>query len=234
MKHFWFGDSWTAGDELTDTTLSFPSLISNHFNSNCINLAVCGGSNDRMYFEFLNVLDKINPVTDTVFFALTEKSRICFFDETGKLKNLLVNGGYTNHNIHPYYEKWYKFFDSDVQQNSNVYKILSLLHLICKTKKIKHFFFNAFSTLDSINLDLINDDYFLVPKNECVAQFLLKYKGDNNYAEMLYHNEKFTIEQWQEQKLLVDKYFSPNWAHPNIDGHKTIAEELIKRINFKN
>ena len=47
---------------------------------------------------------------------------------------------------------------------------------------------------------------------------------------MLFHNEKFTIEQWQEQKLLFDKYFSPNWCHPNIEGHKKIAQELIKRI----
>jgi hypothetical protein len=26
--------------------------------------------------------------------------------------------------------------------------------------------------------------------------------------------------------------FSPNWCHPNIEGHKKIAQELIKRITF--
>ena len=232
MSFYWFGDSWTAGDELTDTTLSFPFLIATHFNTKCINLAVCGGSNQRSYVELLNVLDKIDPNNDIVFFALTEKSRICFFNEEGTVKNLMVNGGYDKHNIHAHNEKWYKFFDNEVQQKFNVVKIVSLLHLICKTKKIKHFFLNTFSTLDCVNLDLIDKEFFLVAKNECIAQFLLKYKGDNNYAEMLFHNEKFTIEQWQEQKLLFDKYFSPNWCHPNIEGHKKIAQELIKMLKF--
>ena len=49
-KFYTIGDSWTYGDELENPeTECYPYLLSQSFNCELINKAICGGPNDWMF-----------------------------------------------------------------------------------------------------------------------------------------------------------------------------------------
>lgn len=41
------------------------------------------------------------------------------------------------------------------------------------------------------------------------------------------------MEDWNKHKVMLEKYVKPGYCHPNINGHKKIAEELIKCLDNK-
>lgn len=60
MKFYWFGDSWVKGAELEKLLpaescqkSSFPQLVSNYYNAECVNLGVNGYGVDCLPWTFI-------------------------------------------------------------------------------------------------------------------------------------------------------------------------------------
>jgi hypothetical protein len=75
MKFYWFGDSWVFGDELELQVAAdqrrlhtFATLVSEHYQANCVNLSTCGSSLNSIPLEFNKIVNDIDPAIDRVFF----------------------------------------------------------------------------------------------------------------------------------------------------------------------
>lgn len=236
MAFYWFGDSWVYGDELEREVnnhdfkkYTFANLISEHFNQEPINLSVCGGSINGMVYEFSKVASQLT-LEDTVFFLLTSDCRTSIYEQ-GQIKNILP-GGYANkHNIHTYNNEWYKFFDSAEQRLLQYEQAINLVYFWCKHLKVNCWFANLFNTQPMGMFDSTDESNWLVPKTKCLGEFILPIVKNNT----LVFNDcpELTNEEWKQQRPYVDQYIKPNYCHPNIAGHKTIANEIIKILENK-
>ena len=234
-KFYWFGDSWVYGDELSTNDQqnnTFAKLISNHFNAECVNLSIRGSSINSITHEFTKNIDKIDPSVDMVFFGLTSNIRTSLFDDTGKLKNILPSG-YAAHKLHPYLNEWYKYFDSSAQRVYNHDCNINLLYLLCKDRGIQCYFFNIFTITDSVKFDYIPLENWILSKNKCIAEYILPVIDIKTLGLVTDDCPEITSDQWNVQKVYVDQYIRPCYCHPNAQGHKKIAEELIKCLRYK-
>lgn len=214
-KIYWFGDSWVYGDELDDPVNEcFAKLISEELGAKCVNLGKKATSIEYIVYQYMQVKNNIKD-NDKVFFFLTDRGRT-FIDK----KNLLPGAWMdVTENIHPNNNEWYRYLDSDDQQQWSLDKNLFLLNSVCQNGK--------FANLFTINeTEFVDENAWLLPSNKCIAQYILPYvnKGFN-----LGDHPRLTLEEWQEQKVFVNKYFASG-GHPNKEGHKRIAEELCKLI----
>jgi len=216
-KIYWFGDSWVYGDDLdSPQTDCFARLVSNHYNAECVNLGENATSIDSIVYKFLAIKDQIKS-NDSVFFFLTESNRITIDN-----KNLLA-GAWENHtvNLHPYNKYWYKYFDSDIQQQLNLDRNLFLLHNACPQAK----FVNIFSLNSTKHIPY---SAWLLPDDRCIAEFILPYVLKGMQIE---DHPDLLVEEWEEQKKFADLYFKPNFIHPNELGQKKLADKIIELID---
>ena len=70
-----------------------------------------------------------------------------------------------------------------------------------------------------------------MPKNECLSGIILPHIINN--AVIFDDNPVFTTEQWKEQEHAVKTYIRPNHTHPNLNGHKKIAEHIVNALKDK-
>jgi len=218
-KFYWFGDSWVYGSELQNPdTECFTKLVSDEFGAECINLGEEGSSIDYSVYQFMQIKNSINE-QDNVFFFLTERSRTYI----GNNHIIAGHGAWmdTPGNAHPNNWKWYKYFDCDEQQQWSLDRNLLLLTSTCPNAR--------FANIFSINTSsFVEPSKWLLPSNQCIAQYVLPYvnKGFN-----LNDHPELTNEEWEAQKVFVDRYFEGgNASHPNKEGHQVIAEEICKLI----
>jgi hypothetical protein len=55
---------------------------------------------------------------------------------------------------------------------------------------------------------------------------------DNNAGQVLVDdNPQFMDTEWLEQKAAVEKYIKPLFCHPNVEGHKELARQIINLID---
>ena len=236
MKFYWFGDSWVVGDELEkivpkqqvqENTFAF--LVSDQFGADCVNLGQCGSSINSIPLAFSKVANYINPETDMVFFCLTAGSRTSMFNEYGEFCNILVNS-YPSHKPHPHTSEWFKYFDNPHQRMYNRDSMINLLYMWCQHLNIKCYFLNLFTT-ESSDTAIVPESSWLVPQESCAAEFILNII-DNKYGSVIADDmPELTNEQWKEQSKLVGMYIRPCFAHPNVNGHKKIANELVTILN---
>jgi hypothetical protein len=238
-KFYWFGDSWVFGDELEKlvpchnvTQYNFAGLVSSHFNAECVNLSECGSSITTIPLKFYEILEKINPDVDRVFFGLTASHRTAMFDDSGNYQNILPSL-HNKHKPHKHQDKWFKYFDSQGQRTYNYDCITNLLYFWCQQKNIKCYFLNLFTTETVSLINSIPDDAWLVSKDQCTAQFILELVDNQNQSVITDDSPNLTNDQWAIQSKLVEKYIKPCYAHPNIHGHKVIADNLIKLLENK-
>ena len=233
MTFYWFGDSWVYGDELSDNdrhTNTFAKLVSDYYQASCVNLAICGSSVNSVTYELIKNIDKIDPLTDVIFFGLTSNIRTSLFDND--LKNLLPSG-YTKHNIHPYVNEWYRYFDTPKQRVYNYDCNINLLYLLCKDRGINCYFFNIFTLLDSHMFNVIPAEKWLIRRTQCIAEYILPVIDITTHGLIMDDCPEITSDQWIQQEVYVKNYIRPCYSHPNVQGHKKIAEELIKCLNYK-
>ena len=236
MTFYWFGDSWVFGDELElqvghvqRQSHTFANVVSKHFNKHCVNLSECGSGIAAIPLKFKTVVGHINPKTDRVFFFLTASHRISMFDAQGKVKNILPSG-YSKHNVHDYYKQWYKYFDNSMQRLYNYDSTISLLYLWCRQLGITCSFANIFTVEHDSILDCTESSAWLLPKNKCIAEWIIPVIDPNNFSLIVDDNPNLTDKQWQQQKPMVDQYIRPCHAHPNVAGHKKIAQHIIEAL----
>jgi len=233
MAFYWFGDSWVYGDELEKQTngesfknFTFAKLVSDHYEQSCINLSVCGGSNDLMLYEFYKIYNRLTA-DDTVFFLLTADYRTSFFDEL-TLKNVLPHY-YSKHNAHPHCDIWYKFFDSKKQSAFQYDRVINLIYLWCKQIGVDCRFANLFAPQNTNIFNVVPPENWLLPQDQCLAKFILPVTKDQQL--ILDDCSEITELEWAQQKPAVDQYIRPNYCHPNIDGHEKIANGIINILN---
>lgn len=235
-KFYWFGASWVFGDELhlfdvspeSKDSYTFAGLVSQHFEADCVNLSLRGSSINYMPMEFYKILNDINVAQDTMFFLLPSNHRTSLFDEQGDLKNILGETRYQAHNVHPYADKWYKFFDNPAQRSYNFDCVLNLLYFWCQDLGVRCYFANVDSIIKKSTIDSTPASVWLLPKEQCLAQFILPIIDQEYDTIITDDNPRLTDAQWAMQKTAVEKYIRPCWTHPNLEGHKKIAQTIIK------
>ena len=228
--YHWFGDSWVKGAELELSVPAhevkncvFPKLVSDYFGANCKNYGIVGSSTDIIPLNFFKIVNTINT-DDIVFFCLTGRNRISILDNNGDPYFIKASDTDKKSNL------WYKFFDSKHQAIYNYDKTINLLYLWCKELKIKCYFANIFHKEETEIFNLIPDDRWILPKNHFLAQDIV-YINDEVLNEVVSNDmPNITLADWDLQKQMIKKYFSPGKSHPNVDGHKKIAELIIEKL----
>ena len=240
MKFYWFGDSWVAGDELYKIVPSdihqqyaFPKLVSDHHGAECINLGKNGYSPDILPYLFSDIVDQIDPVVDKIFFFLSADSRTWMFNEQGKISWIGTNPGFLPKNAHIYHNEWMKFFDNPQQRIYNYDRAVNLLYFWCKNLGVDFYLSNIFTTAEQSIMDHTTDDAWLVPRDRCIAECILTF-FDKEYGQVIVNDvPELLNEQWKIQKLQVEKYIKPCIQHPNIQGHRRIADYIIELLDEK-
>lgn len=235
-KFYWFGGSWVQGDELDKLMPKeqvhltiFPYLVSSHFDAECVNMSENGSSIDTVLINFSKIVNTITPES-TMFFCLPPQHRTSLFDDAGVVKNILPSGFKEFHKMHNHSLEWYKYFDSIPQQIFNRDRIINLLHLWCKDLNIRHYFFNDIGSTPDRMMDITPDSAWLIPRNSCNGEFILPVINQATRDVIMNDSPELPTEAWAQQQPFFEKYISPNYCHPNVNGHKKIAQELIKLL----
>lgn len=232
-KFFWFGDSWLEGSEL-ELTLPrhqisdyvFPTLVSQHFNALCKNYGESGSGPDIIPYHFSKIAHTVNP-GDLVFFCLSAPHRVTFFNDCGNHQQVIPGPNY-NKNVSPYVKEWFKYFDTEAQRIYTYDRTINLLYLWAKELGARAYFCNLFTTVNESMLDIVPASSWLIPKNRCLAQFILSSIDNNQGIVISDDMPTLTNAEWAIHKELLEKYVKPGYCHPNVEGHKKIADEIIK------
>jgi hypothetical protein len=240
MKQFhWFGDSWVVGSELelevpdaTKQDYTFAKLVSKYFDAECINLGQPGISNDLLPLILFENINNINAQTDTVFFCLTSHHRVSMLDDKKHPLSILTSIQDTSRrdNEHPHWKEWYKYFDTDPNQIFNYERNLNLLFHWCKNQQINFYFVNLFTAVNKSIFDLTCPTNWLLPKNQSLSNFIFPVTDIEFGGIVLEDRSWLTNAQWSQQQQAIAQYIKPCFCHPNVAGHKKIANELIKLI----
>lgn len=239
-KFYWFGGSWITGDELQhqvpkgqESFHVFPKLISNHFEAECINLGANGSSISSLPLSFASQLEQFDS-DSTVFFCLPPSHRVSLFDQQGHLRNILPSQAKEFHKIHDYADQWYKYFDNMHQRVYNHDIIINLLHFWCKSLDLKHYFFNDLWSHKFSIIDSTHDSNWLVGKKNSIAEFILPMVDKVTQDVIMEDGPTVSESEWQTQQEYIKRYIKPCYCHPNLEGHKKIAQELAKCIEISN
>jgi hypothetical protein len=83
-------------------------------------------------------------------------------------------------------------------------------------------------------MDLTSEDQWLLPKNQCIAQYILPVI-DNQIGFIVQDDRVgLPMKKWSKQRTALETYFKPCFCHPNITGHRKIADEIINLLEKKN
>ena len=221
MTFHWFGDSWTYGDELEDTSLAYPYLVSKYFDVECKNHAVNASSIQHMLIQFKQTIVKPG---DIAFFGLTTEDRNYVYDthlhySANLLKDHRIDLELNKH--------WYKYFDSPQQRQHSIASTLDLLKAYCVELDVTPYFYNTFTVSSYKCLLLENKDWIINP-TECLASEILHII---NNVDVVTNDQHWIKEaDWRLHEPLVHKYIKPNYAHPNPHGHQVLSERIIQEI----
>lgn len=234
MKTIWaFGCSFTARYAVIDLENTYPNLIAKNLNYKVNNLSSVGNCNDKIFFDLLENIDKINN-NDIILYQFTSFNRIGFFnptlDNSYICSNGLVEFGIKNKkNSHQF--KNVKIEDLDIllsfilkwQPKRMKFLLEKPLNLLRELKKSKNVDYHILFMNDDINK---NPDY-VVNQNEIENIVTLPTKENDKNISMsdliLYKN------------LYLGYEFSdilPNDIHPGFSGHKKIAKIIENKIKL--
>jgi hypothetical protein len=232
MKYHWFGDSWVRGDELQNRQACFAQLVSNHFGAECCNYGRSGGSNDSIPWYFAQHLNAIDPKSDCVFFGMGASSWTSVFDRSGRHRMCLHNAHTDRHPVyHPDQGIWFEKFDSPKQRVYNREKSIQLLWLWCQQQGIKCYFYNTVAVPQGHEFETSADSAWIVPKNSCIALLLVPFLDQDSEFIVTEDQPWMTQLQWKQLAPTVEQWIRPGYKHPNIAGHKLIADYFIEFLN---
>jgi len=239
-KFYWFGDSWVVGDELENQVpydqrrrFVYAQLVSDHYGVDCVNCGVSGSAPTSLVYAFNQVAPKLTP-SDTVFFGLSAYHRAALFDHHGQLTQAIPG---SNHNAarSEFTDVWFRFFDNHYQRLYNYDSTINLLYLWARSLSVTVYFYNIFSTVDGQILENVTDDQsWLLPRDRCLADFIMHLDGNIHGYVITDDCAEITTTDWQQQQKMLEQYVRPNHAHPNIAGHRKIAQEIIKILDHDN
>ena len=246
MNLYFNGCSFTYGDELKNPACnSWPTLVSSCLESNFLNDAVAGGTNDRIVYNTIQNID----CYDYFFIAWTAYSR---FTERNPVDNFEIN--FTPHlvldaSLH---------YSDDLKKNYQKYKDYGNLYY-------KHWFNELYEFKKWLQQIVLLQSFFKVRN----TPYLMLNTLDNNLSAWLQPREKFINAtrhllgffdylnddqllnehvQIQELNSLIDKSTFIEWnswtifdlrsnypsgpgGHLLEDGHQAVANKVVEYYN---
>jgi len=201
------GDSWPAGSELDDANNSFPKLVGINLDIESINLSQPATSADQALYALLNCNQDIKWRDSLVLFCLTGISRSMYICQGPK-------------EIHPTADTtrsnaYYKYIHSNELDQFNRIKNILSAQQYCFRLGCKILFVNNWDK---------------TPNHHAIDQSLFYNK---TLTEILQISQKLDDTNLDWYNLKKNKYIQPNQCHPNIAGHKLIANELSLWIKEK-
>ena len=220
MKIGFFGDSWVAGCELTgpgegpSPELAFPSM----FKKTC-NFGKSGSSIDGLVDVLLDNLD----ITHAIFCLTSAHRRKTIDTEHGTQDGFLPNI------LSKEKQQAQLTLDDPLHNDDLVAKYCSLLYFICNEHNIVPYFVNLFSghALHSKVWKCIPDKCWIIsPYKSLVSElfdttnFFPEYGTDGDYGLWITLSNNPDVKQ----------YIHPCEGHPNINGHRVIANFLKEKV----
>jgi len=206
-----FGDSWPCGSELLSPNKdSFPVLIADILGIKSINLSVAGTSIDQALHRLLNLsLDNQLDWRHTlVLFCLTGISRSMHIDN------------FQTKEIHPHVNTpaavaYYKYIHSKELDQFNYIRNVLSAQQYCGLKESQILFVNNWDKM---------------PEHGAIDRKLFYNK---TLTEILNIEQRLDDDGVNFENLSKHEYVTPNQCHPNVYGHRKIAEELSNWIKEK-
>ncbi len=221
MTLWFYGDSWPNGCELENSQgksrpeLAFPAMVSYRLRRSFVNKAVTGSSQPYLIEAFLESDVESN---DIAIFCLTAKTRRMY----RSVDNSIVESQF-NHD-----DRYVNEYEDERVSSQTC----ALLYFLAQQKNVKPYFFNLFDTVrhDNKLYQVIPDDCWLIPRNHSVLSWLFDPDFFTRNAD--HHNGDFR--EWLDRNCeLVEKYIRPCEAHPNITGHRVIADYIVETLQKK-
>jgi len=237
MSFFWFGDSWTNGDELRNevpvdkvSQYTFAHLVSEHFKTTCYNYAVNASSIPHLLTQLNNARNQINE-GDVLFFGLTGSDRTCVIDSANEVQHLFMTASINDTRVNQSLNKiWYKYVDTIPQRSMTNCSTLDLIKSYCVELNVTCWFYNVFTMQTFDDCKLVSDEW-LIESTDCLSSEIL-HVFDNEYFTVISSDRpEISNVQWDKQNKLLETYFRPNYVHPNVRGHQALSNRLINIIN---
>ena len=214
------GCSWTWGAELEDKeTYRFSQLLSEMTNRDHVNLGQPSKSNNGILRTTLEYCER-NPVDIAVIqFTGTSRTEIRM-PKQDKYKSLSIGKVLKNSNGDDLSKIYYENIHNENEEISNFHKNKFLLEYYFKSKNIPYYFVNINRNPDKlkgIEKDVVRSSWYYMMDKE-PTQSLVELLG--------VRNKKYYCQGRQKDS---DKR---SRGHPNILGHKVIAEYIYE--NFLN
>lgn len=235
------GCSFTEGYNLVDPQLAWPCQLGKILNQDVINLAVGGGSNDRIY-------------RTTVEYCNTQTPEYVVIGWTGLPRNELSHSSGTYLRMAPYckladdcellddltgiHQFWIRNLQNEYINFRNLLHYILHLQDYFKIKKICYKFFTALSP-NYIYEFLCNSDYALdlAEKSFSWAKNTDKYKVPSKedhvkYCDLKQLVDKIDLTNWvmhntTMNNYLIDNHYKPDDTHhPTAPGHAHWAKTL--------
>lgn len=220
----WFGGSWLLGTELEKeygTTQvdpivrdrfvedsRFTGLVSRYFGWEEINLAQEGISPERLMLEIIDRVDKLSSedIENCLLIILWPSfQRYFWIDDTGSMIDVRAV---------PEYSRWYREVDNYPFQMYTAQRTIWALDCFLRQRRIKYTMMNCeYRVTEPWYLDFPKDNWAIPPEQR--ISDVLEVDLDHGYPG---EKEKH-------------KYFWPCRAHPNIYGHKRIADKIINYLS---
>ena len=220
-----FGDSWTFGSELHAPQLhSWPALVADSLGASLINLGTPASSIGHLVVQLFQFVDQMSLYTDykIIFMVgLSGRSRyLSYFADLEEFVNITPEAVYRTGDIKPtgqppnnvlellpYKGIHYRYVDSEKYSNFIVAQTLLLFQNFTKLNNINSIYFSYFDYpnltdyRNIINCDLIYSE--TITKTLTGTEYVIPDIRDNIY----FQNKLF---------------------HPNEQGHRAIANLLLK------
>jgi len=239
------GCSFTEGHNLADPQLAWPYQLGKILNQDVVNLAIGGGSNDRIY-------------RTTVEFCNTQTPEYVVIGWTGLPRNELshISGTYLRmapwckladdcelpDDLTSVHQFWIKNLLNEYINFKNLVHYVLHLQDYFKTKKIRYKFFTALST-NYIYEFLCDSDiaFELAQQSFSWKKYNKDYELDSKETHVKYHDlkqliDKIDLNNWvmhnttMNNYLIDNHYESDDTHHPTAPGHHHWAKTLSQSL----
>ena len=226
MLLFFSGCSITWGDELSDRLNDrFSTLVSNHYNSQHLNISSRGISNDNIVRNTIKYLQNYKP--DVIVIQFTVTSRIEYYQVNEEPIKFTPQPTFIPPELKQTHRDYYTKVYNDAVGAENTWKNIFLFDSFCKSRGQKYIPILA----DHYEPILIRPEKFYKTKekdgflsNECTGYWRQLCKDINI---TLMHYEVLGMDKQNPQHYAQ----WANGGHPSAKGHKVIANKIIELID---
>lgn len=197
-----FGDSWAHAADVGHKN-GYARIVADSLEYNLQDYSIVSTSIPRMILQFQTFLDHYNPSDNyTALFFVTAVERLTLFENDRPLDIWPQSFG-------DFYSKWYSDSYGEFVANTS----LITLQAMCRSRNIRDVYILGWQN-PALWSD-VDRRKFLDDANTCVAQ---QFGGTGTKPLYDLINRRDTT------------YLIPNNWHPNVAGHKFIAEAVLQHL----